>query len=49
MNKNKNMNYVRIMEMLRRLRDGSLITEKEYRKAKKYYQRLTGADLVLVD
>ena len=28
---------------------GGDITEKEYRKAKKYYQNLTGADIVLTD
>ncbi len=47
--KNKNINYVRIMGLLRQLRDTTVITEKEYKKAKKYYQKLTGANLVLAD
>ena len=34
---------------LRALRQRGDITEKEYHKAKKYYQNLTGADIVLTD
>lgn len=46
---NKNANYLRILMTLRALRQSGDITEKEYRKAKKYYQNLTGADIVLAD
>ena len=42
-------NYLRILMTLRALRQSGDITEKEYRKAKKYYQNLTGADIVLTD
>ena len=34
---------------VRVLRQRGDITEKEYRRAKKYYQNLTGADIVLTD
>ena len=46
---NKNANYLRILMTLRALLQRGDITEKEYRKAKKYYQNLTGADIVLAD
>ena len=46
---NKNANYLRILMTLRALRRRGDITEKEYRRAKKYYQNLTGADIVLTD
>lgn len=46
---NKNANYLRILMTLRALRQSGDITEKEYRRAKKYYQNLTGADIVLTD
>ena len=46
---NKNANYLRILMTLRALRQRGDITEKEYRRAKKYYQALTGADIVLAD
>ena len=46
---NKNANFLRILMTLRALRQRGDITEKEYRKAKKYYQNLTGADIVLTD
>ena len=48
-NQNKNANYLRILMALRALLQRGDITEKEYRKAKKYYQALTGADIVLAD
>ena len=34
---------------LRALRQSGDITEKEYRRAKKYYQALTSADIILAD
>ena len=46
---NKNANFLRILMTLRALRQSGDITEKEYRRAKKYYQALTGADIVLAD
>ena len=46
---NKNANFLRILMTLRALRQRGDITEKEYRRAKKYYQALTGADIVLAD
>lgn len=46
---NKNANYLRILMTLRALRQSGDITEKEYRRAKKYYRTLTGADIILTD
>lgn len=43
----KNANFIRILTILRNLRDGGSITDQEYIRAKKYYQKLTGADIVL--
>ena len=43
----KNANFIRILTILRNLRNGGSITEQEYSRAKKYYQKLTGADIVL--
>ena len=34
---------------LRALRQRGDITEKEYRRAKKYYQNLTGSEIILTD
>ena len=47
-NKNtKNANFRFIVDMLKNLLPQELITEKEYARAKKYYMKLTGADIVL--
>ena len=47
-NKNtKNVNFLFIVDMLKDLLAQKLITEKEYARAKKYYMKLTGADIVL--
>ena len=47
-NKNtKNANFLFIVDMLKDLLTQELITEKEYARAKKYYLKLTGADIVL--
>ncbi len=46
---NKNANYLRILMALRVLLQRGDITEIEYRRAKKYYRTLTGADIVLTD
>lgn len=47
-NKNtKNANFLFIVDMLKDLLAQELITENEYARAKKYYMKLTGADIVL--
>ncbi len=46
-NETKNINYIRIVNILRSLRENGSITEKEYMRAKKYYQKLTGADIIV--
>ena len=47
-NKNtKNVNFLFIVDMLKDLLAQKLITEKEYARSKKYYMKLTGADIVL--
>ena len=47
-NKNtKNANFLFIVDMLKDLLAQKLITEKEYARAKKYYMKLTSADIVL--
>ena len=47
-NKNtKNANFLFIVDMLKDLLAQRLITEKEYARAKIYYMKLTGADIVL--
>ena len=47
-NKNtKNANFLFIVDMLKNLLAQELITEKESARAKKYYLKLTGADIVL--
>ena len=47
-NKNtKNANFLVIVDMLKDLLAQELITEEEYARAKKYYMKLTGADIVL--
>ena len=43
----KNANFLFIVDMLRTLLARELITEKEYVRAKKYYMKLTGADIIL--
>ena len=44
----KNANFLFIVDMLEDLLAQELITDREYARAKKYYMRLTGADIVLV-
>lgn len=46
-NTTKNANFIRIVMILRSLRDNGSISEREYIRAKKYYMKLTGADIVL--
>ena len=45
----KSANFLRIVSILRRLRNEGTITVKEYDRAKKYYQQLTGADIIFAD
>ena len=47
-NTTKNANFIRIVTVLRSLRDNGSISEQESIRAKKYYLKLTGADIVLV-
>lgn len=45
----KSANYLRIIAVLKALRERGHINDKEYAKAKKYYWKLTGADIVIAD
>ena len=48
-NQTKSANFVYIVSVLRRLLHSGTINEKEYTRAKKYYQKMTGADIVIAD
>jgi len=48
-NKTKNANYLRVISILKSLRDSGDISWKEYSRAKAYYKKLTGADIVIAD
>lgn len=41
--------FLRIVTVLQGMLDSGIINEKEYRRAKKYYQKLTGADIIIAD
>lgn len=43
----KSATYLRIVSMLSSVRDKGLITAEEYDRAKQYYKKLTGADLII--
>ena len=45
----KNANYLFILSVLKEMLGLGSITQKEYLRAKKYYLKLTGADIVLAD
>ncbi len=45
----KSANYLRIVSMLRSLLSDGTISQKEYTRAKEYYRKLTGSDLIIVD
>jgi hypothetical protein len=45
----KNANYLCIVCVLKEMLAGGSITAKEYHRAKQYYQKLNGADIVLAD
>ena len=38
-----------ILAVLKALRERGYINDKEYARAKKYYRKLTGADIVIAD
>ena len=48
-NQTKSANFLRIISVLRELRDQQVITEKEYYSAKNFYRSLTGADIAVAD
>lgn len=43
----KSANYLCILSVLRGMLDQGVITMTEYNRAKKFYQKLTGADIIL--
>ena len=45
----KSANYIRIVAVLKSLRDSGKINPKEYIRAKNFYKNLTGADIVIAD
>lgn len=45
----KSANYLCILSVLRGMKEDGAISEKEYRRAKQYYRKLTGADIVIAD
>lgn len=45
----KSANYLFIVAVLKAMREGGVITQAEYERAKRYYQKLTGSDLVIAD
>ena len=45
----KSANFLRIIAMLKSLRDDGKISIQEYRRKKKYYKKLTGADIIITD
>ena len=45
----KSANFLRIIAMLKSLRDDGKISIQEYSRAKKYYKKLTGADTIITD
>ena len=48
-NKTKSANYLNIIAVLQQLKNKGCINEKEYARAKQYYKKLTGADIVIVE
>lgn len=45
----KSANYLCIMNVLRAMKLEGTITAKEYIRAKSFYRKLTGADIVIAD
>lgn len=48
-NNKKNINFIRIIAVLQSLRNGGIINSSEYARAKKYYQKLIGSDIIIAD
>lgn len=46
---NKSANYLCIVNLLQTMKLDGTITEKEYLRAKSFYRKLTGADIVIAD
>ena len=49
MSQTKSANYLFIVAVLKSMREGGVITLAEYERAKRYYQKLAGSDLVIAD
>lgn len=49
MSQTKSANYLFIVAVLKSMREGGVITLTEYERAKRYYQKLIGSDLVIAD
>lgn len=45
----KNIKFVRIVNVLKSLRNSGGISLKEYNRAKVFYQKMTGADIIIAD
>ncbi len=45
----KSASFLHIIVVLQKLRDQGVITEIEYQRAKQYYKRLTGADIIVLN
>ena len=45
----KNIKFVRIVAVLKSLRNSGGISPKEYNRAKNYYRKMTGADIIIAD
>ena len=45
----KNIKFVRIVAVLKSLRNSGGISQKEYNRAKTYYKKMTGADIIIAD
>lgn len=45
----KSANYLFIVAVLKPMREDGVITLAEYKRAKRYYQKLTGSDLIIAD
>ena len=45
----KSANFLCIIAVLKELLDKGVITNDEFLRAKKYYQQLTGADIILAE
>lgn len=45
----ENINFIGIVLVLRALQNDQLITAQEYSRAKAYYRKLIGADIVIAD